>query len=186
MALQCKSQVLTAVSRTRCDLPFITFWSFSPLLHCISLHGGGVHTGLPLSLQHPRCARASAPLSSQGLTSGGKSLLGSFIPHKRGFPGGSAVKNPPGNAGDMSSIPGLGRSPGEGQPTPGFLLGKPLDREAWWAALHRVAKSWTQVEQPSTHTHALTSHGVVAGLFLVECQVAGMHDLREESPGLPH
>ena len=154
MALQCKSQVLTAVSRTRCDLPFITSLVLSPhffiAFHCM---GDGGHTGLPLSLQHPRYASASAPLSSQGLTSGGKSLLWSFIPHKRGFPGGSAVKNPPGNAGDMSLIPGLGRSPGEGQPTPGFLLGKPLDREAWWATVHRVAKSWTQVEQPSTHTH---------------------------------
>ena len=32
---------------------------------------------------------------------------------KRGFPGGSAVKNPPANAGDVGSIPGLGRSPGK-------------------------------------------------------------------------
>ena len=32
----------------------------------------------------------------------------------RGFPGGSVVKNPPANAGDTGSIPGLGRSPGEG------------------------------------------------------------------------
>ena len=31
-----------------------------------------------------------------------------------GFPGGSVVKNPPANAGDMGSIPGLGRSLGEG------------------------------------------------------------------------
>ena len=35
-----------------------------------------------------------------------------------GFPGGSAVKNPPANAGDMDSIPGSGRSPGEGNGYP--------------------------------------------------------------------
>ena len=43
-----------------------------------------------------------------------------------GFPGGSAVKNPPANAGDMGLIPGLGRSPGEGNGNPLqlFLPGK--------------------------------------------------------------
>ena len=44
-----------------------------------------------------------------------------------GFPGGSAVKNPPSNAGDTGSIPGSERSPGEGgkwQPTPVLLPGK--------------------------------------------------------------
>ena len=49
------------------------------------------------------------------------------------------------NAGDLSSIPGLGRSPGEGH---GNLfqyscLENPLDRGAWQATVHGVAKSWT-------------------------------------------
>ena len=35
-----------------------------------------------------------------------------------GFPGGSVVKNPPANTGDPDSIPGLGRSPGEGNDDP--------------------------------------------------------------------
>ena len=35
-----------------------------------------------------------------------------------GFPGGSAVKNPPASAGDASLIPGSGRSPGEGNGNP--------------------------------------------------------------------
>ena len=45
---------------------------------------------------------------------------------KAGFPGGSAVKSLPANAGDVSSIPGSGRSPGgrKWQPTPVFLPGK--------------------------------------------------------------
>ena len=59
-----------------------------------------------------------------------------------GFPGGSVVKTPPANAGDASSIPESGRSPGEGN---GNLLqysclGNPMDRGAWWAALHGVVK----------------------------------------------
>ena len=46
--------------------------------------------------------------------------------HSMGFPGGSVVKNPPANAGDMGSIPGSGRSSGEGDgnTTPGFLPGE--------------------------------------------------------------
>ena len=36
----------------------------------------------------------------------------------KGFPGGSLVKNPPANAGDVGSIPGLGRSPGVGNGNP--------------------------------------------------------------------
>ena len=50
-----------------------------------------------------------------------------FVSGCKGFPGGSAVKNPPANAGDVGSIPGSGRSPGEGngKGIPVFLPGKP-------------------------------------------------------------
>ena len=46
------------------------------------------------------------------------------------------------NAGDVGSIPGLGRSPGEGNHNPlqYFCLGNPMDRRAWWATVHGVAK----------------------------------------------
>ena len=49
-------------------------------------------------------------------------------------PGGSGVKNPPANAGDMGSIPGSGISPGEGNGNPlqDSCLGNPMDRGAWW------------------------------------------------------
>ena len=49
-----------------------------------------------------------------------------------GFPGGSVVKNPPANAGEGSSIPVLGRSPGEGNGNPleYSCLGNPMDRGA--------------------------------------------------------
>ena len=62
------------------------------------------------------------------------------------------VKNPPDNAGDMSSIPGLGRSPpgGQGNPLQNSCLENPMDREAWQATVHRVAKSETRLKQLST------------------------------------
>ena len=52
-----------------------------------------------------------------------------------GFPDGSVVKNPPGNAGVVSSIPGSGRSPGgeNGNPLQYSYLENPMDRGAWQA-----------------------------------------------------
>ena len=49
------------------------------------------------------------------------------------------------NAGDLGSIPGSGRSPGEenGNPFQYSCLENPMDRGAWWAAVHGVPKSWT-------------------------------------------
>ena len=59
------------------------------------------------------------------------------------------VKNPPANAGDIGgagSIPESGRSPGggHGNPLQYSFLENPMDRRAWWATVHRVAKSQTQ------------------------------------------
>ena len=64
----------------------------------------------------------------------------------------------PANAGevrDMGSIPGLGRSPGgrHDNPLQYSWLENPMDRGAWWALVHRVAKSWIQVKWVSTRTH---------------------------------
>ena len=52
------------------------------------------------------------------------------------------VKNPPANAGDVGSVPGLGRSPGggNGNPLQYSCLGNPMDRGAWWATVHGVAE----------------------------------------------
>ena len=62
-----------------------------------------------------------------------------------GFPGGSDGKEPAHSAGDPSSIPGSGRSPGEGHGNPPqhSCLENPMDRGAWWATVHTVAKSRT-------------------------------------------
>ena len=50
-------------------------------------------------------------------------------------------------------IPGLGRSPGggHGSPLQYSCLVNPMDRGAWWATVHRVAKSWTWLKQLSIH-----------------------------------
>ena len=64
-----------------------------------------------------------------------------------GFPGGSDGKAPVYNAGDLGSIPGLGRVPGEGNGNPlqYSCLENPMDGGAWWATVQRVAKSWTRL-----------------------------------------
>ena len=56
-------------------------------------------------------------------------------------------KNPPVNAGNAGLILGWGRSPGEGNGNPlqYSCLGNPMDRGAWWATVHRVAKSHTRL-----------------------------------------
>ena len=62
------------------------------------------------------------------------------------FPGGSVVRKLPVNAGDTGLIPGSERSPGGGygNPLQYSCLGRnPMAREAWWAIVHEVAKSWT-------------------------------------------
>ena len=62
-----------------------------------------------------------------------------------GFPGGSEGKESTRNGGDLGSIPGLGRSPGEGNghPLQYSCLENPMDRGAWRATVHGVANSGT-------------------------------------------
>ena len=59
---------------------------------------------------------------------------------------------------DEGWIPGLGRAPGRGQGNPFqySCLENPMDRGAWWATAHMVAKSRTQLKRLNTHTHTHT------------------------------
>ena len=99
-----------------------------------------------------------------GRTTKKKTLFLAFLLCLPGFSGGSVVKNPPANAGDtwdMGSIHGSGRSPGEGNDNPlqCSCLEIPKDRGAWWATVHGVAKSQTQLNDwktaqlPGLHKH---------------------------------
>ena len=70
-----------------------------------------------------------------------------FVSREIGFPGGSEVKASASNAGDSGSIPGWGRSPGEGLGYP-FQYSSwriPMDRGTWLATVHGVTKSRTQL-----------------------------------------
>ena len=69
------------------------------------------------------------------------------------------VKNLLANTGDIrdaNSVPGLGRSPGEeqGNPLQYSCLENPMDRGAWRATVHRVAKSWMRLKLLNLHMHS--------------------------------
>ena len=69
------------------------------------------------------------------------------VPDFRLFEFGSDGKASAYNAGDLGSIPGSGRSPGEGNGNPlqYSCLENPMDKEAWQATVDGVAKSWTRL-----------------------------------------
>ena len=76
-----------------------------------------------------------------------------------GFPGGSVSKESACNAGDTGDvglISGSGRSPGggHGNPLQYSCQENPMDRGAWWATIHRVTESWTQLKQLSNQPTA--------------------------------
>ena len=79
------------------------------------------------------------------------------------FLGGSEVKVPVCNVGDLGSIPGSGRFPGEGNGNPlqYSCLENPMDRGTWWATVHGVSKSWTRL---SDFTSLLLGRKVMTNL----------------------
>ena len=74
-------------------------------------------------------------------------IIRDYYQQLQDFPGGSDGKASVYNAGDPGSIPGLGRSLGEGNGNPlqDYCLENPMDRGAWQATAHGVAKSQTQL-----------------------------------------
>ena len=73
--------------------------------------------------------------------------------YQLGFPGGSDSKESACDAGDLGLVPGLGRSPGEGNGNPlqYSCLENAMDRGAWWAVVRGVTKSRTRLS--SRHFH---------------------------------
>ena len=92
-------------------------------------------------------------------------------------PGGAVVKNPPANAGDTSSFTGLGRSPGIGN---GNLLENSMDRAAWWATVHGVTKSQTQLgDWACTHTFFISTLQHLAGTYSFVPPITCTHDQKD-------
>ena len=91
------------------------------------------------------------------------------------LPGGTVVKNLPASAGDTGSIPGLGRSPGEGNGNPlqYSCLENPMERGAWQAIVQGVTNSDT-TEQLSMHITkaALLSSSVSQKIYFNLFEVA--------------
>ena len=75
------------------------------------------------------------------------------------------------NAGDLASIPGLGRSPGEGNGNPlqYSCLENPMDRGAWQATVRGVSMSQTQLSDFHFHVQFLLSHTVIWESKLYKC-----------------
>ena len=79
-----------------------------------------------------------------------------------GFLGGSVSRefaSDEEDAGEVGSIPGSGRSPreGNGNPLQYSCLENPMDRGAWWAPVHGVAKSQTHLKRLRMHTHRINT-----------------------------
>ena len=82
-----------------------------------------------------------------------------------------------GDTGDAGSIPGWGRSPGggHGNPLRYACLENPMGRGAWWAAIHRVTKSWTQLKWLSTHTRLnITNSWTENKCYLFRCPLTSI------------
>ena len=91
-----------------------------------------------------------------GVSSGATCVVKKELPFSKGFPDGSGVKNPSANVGDVGLIPGLGRSPGEGNGNPlqYSVLENPMDRGAWRATVRAVAKESDMTERLNNNYHS--------------------------------
>ena len=78
-----------------------------------------------------------------------------------GFPWGSDSEESACNAGEPGSVPGSGRSPGEGNSNPlqYSCLENSMDRGAWEATVHGVGKSWTRLKRLSSSSSRETYQG---------------------------
>ena len=112
--------------------------------------GGREKTQAELHTQHVRDIWGFPPhnkprCQGRGLGSLHAHIQGPYSPRGPGLPGGSDGKVSVYNTEDPGSIPGVGRSFGEGNGNPlkYYCLENPIERGAWWAIDHGVTKSWT-------------------------------------------
>ena len=114
-----------------------------------------------------------------------KTRFRSPLPSIQGFPGGTMVKNPPanGDVGDTSLIPGSRK--GNSSPLQYSCLGDPMDKGAWWATVHVVAKSQTWLSGwAHTHTHPSIHQEQVSSLW--HRQLQGRHPCYLEASKFKH
>ena len=102
---------------------------------------------------------------------------------KWGLPGGSDGKASACNVGDLGSIPGSERSPGEGNGNPlqYSCLENPMDREAWWATAHGVRKSRTWLSNFSSLHFSETVVIVFSNSFIIVRLISSPNKLSEVS-----
>ena len=88
--------------------------------------------------------------------------------HIWNFPGGSDNKAPACNVGNPGSIPGSGRSPGEGNgiPLQYSCLENHMDREVWWVTVHRVAESQTKLSDFTFTFFSIYTYVCVCVLYI--------------------
>ena len=119
---------------------------------------------LPLLVPLASSSSLPGPCQQRPMSLGFKVRLGQQWTHTAVFPGGSVVKNPPANAGnvrDKGLILGSGKSPGggHGSALQYSCLENPMDRGAWQATAQRVTKNQTWLGN-LVRTHAHTANSV--------------------------
>ena len=67
------------------------------------------------------------------------------------------------------------------QPTPVFLPKEALDRGAWWATVHRIAKSWTQLKRHTMHAHMHTHTHTIYVLYWIKLKINNI-DMSGKAP----
>ena len=138
---------------------------------CLTLgHPQTIALQAPLSLGFPReeywngllpCPPPGDPptLGTESISLAYPALAGKFFtivpPGKPLLTGSSDSEESACNVGDLGSIPGLGRSTGEGNGNPlqYSCLQNPMDRGSWWATVHGAEKRWTGLSNQTCSTH---------------------------------
>ena len=100
-----------------------------------------------------------------------------------GFRGGSDGKGSACNAGDQGSIPGLGRSPGEGRgyPCQYSCRQNSMDKGVWQAAAHGVTKSWTRLNNQHFHCYDFPYHSMGMLILLLHNKLLQISELKNNA-----